>query len=121
MGTILVADDDDQLLDLYERWLERDGWAVRTATNGDEAVSALDDTVEVAVLDRQMPAIPGDEVARRASSSHPECNVVIASAFQPDDRIDGSAYDDYLTKPVYRDDLVTAVEAQLSAPEMAES
>lgn len=117
MPTALLADDDTELREMYEIWLE--GWddlTVRTATDGDEALEKLDEAVDIAVLDRGMPGTSGDEVARRVDSSYPECRVLIVSAFQPDDKVDEHTYDQYLTKPVGKDDLVATIESQLNVP-----
>lgn len=116
METVLVADDDDDLLEMYDVWLSEEEWTIRTATDGDEALAVLDETVDVAVLDRRMPNTPGDEVARRIRSSATECKIVIVSACQRDDGIDERLYDTYLTKPVQMSTFVGEVESQLESP-----
>ena len=62
--TVLVVDDDRQLADLYAAWL-RGEYDVRTAYGGEEAIEAMSGAVDVALVDRLMPRIPGDEVLKR--------------------------------------------------------
>ena len=122
MRTVLLADDDSELLEMYELWLaDRDEWTTRTAADGDEALEKLDETVDVAVLDRRMPEVDGDEVARTVRSTYPGCDVIVASAFQPDDGFDDRHYDQYLTKPVQMETLVEAISTQLSDPVATDS
>lgn len=63
-----------------------------------------------------MPGTDGDEVARTVRSSYPGCDVIVASAFQPDDGFEDRHYDQYLTKPVQMETLVEAISTQLSDP-----
>lgn len=122
MYTVLLGDDDSGLLEMYTLWLaDRDEWAIRTATNGDEALEKLDGTVDVAVLDRRMPGRDGEEVARVIRGCYPECEIIVASAFQVDDSIDSDHYDQYLTKPVQMESLVEAISTQLNCPAAADS
>lgn len=59
--TVLVVDDERGLADLYTIWLE-DDYDVKTAYSGTEAIDAIDPTIDVALLDRQMPDVSGDDV-----------------------------------------------------------
>lgn len=114
MPTVLIADDNDELLETYDIWLsEQEEWTVRTATDGDEALAQFEPSVDVAVLDRKMPNVPGDEVARHIRSTPHDCNVVIVSAYQPDEHIDEEIYDTYLRKPVRMSEMVEAIQSQL--------
>lgn len=117
MDTVLVADDDDELRQVYELWLEDIGeWDVRTAADGDEALARLDDAVDVAVLDRRMPGATGDEVAADIQSTMRGCDVIMVSAYQPDGNIDQAVYDRYLTKPVRKEELMEAIASELGNP-----
>lgn len=112
--TVLLVDDDSELLEMYELWLaDSDEWTTRTATDGKEALEKLDGTVDVVVLDRRMPGIDGGEVVRAIRSSDHGCEVIVASAFQPDDGIDDHHYDQYLTKPIQMETLVDTISTQL--------
>ena len=107
--TVLVVDDEPDIAELYATWLET-GYEVRTASGGEEALDAVDGDVDVVLLDRQMPDCSGDEVLDRLRERGLECRVVMVTAVDPDFDIVEMVFDDYLTKPVSREDLVGAVE-----------
>ncbi|SDJ66713.1 Response regulator receiver domain-containing protein [Halovenus aranensis] len=107
--TILVVDDEQDIADLYTTWLQMDH-EVRKAYGGDEALEKVDDDVDIVFLDRQMPDYSGDEVLERIRDQELGCRVVMVTAVDPDFDIVSMEFDDYLTKPVMRDDLDEAVE-----------
>lgn len=112
MTTVLLADDDEELRQVYAIWLDGlDGVAVRTADDGAAALEAFDEAVDLAVLDRRMPGATGDEVAREIRESDTDCTIVIASAFEPDGNLPAEDYDRYLSKPISQDDLTAQVDA----------
>jgi DNA-binding response OmpR family regulator len=107
--TILVVDDERDIADLYTTWLEMDH-EVRTAYGGEEAFDAVDADVDIVFLDRQMPDYSGDEVLEHIRDQGLDCRVVMVTAVDPDFDIVDMGFDDYLTKPVMREDLDDAVE-----------
>jgi DNA-binding response OmpR family regulator len=110
--TVLVVDDEEDIADLYATWLEVDH-EVRVAYGGEEALEKADETVDVVFLDRQMPDYAGDEVLSRIRDRGLGCRVVMVTAVDPDFDIVDMGFDDYLTKPVMREDLDDAVESML--------
>jgi len=108
--TILVVDDETDIADLYTTWLGMDH-EVRTAYGGEEAMEAVDEDVDIVFLDRQMPDYSGDEVLERIRDQGLDCRVVMVTAVDPDFDIVSMEFDDYLTKPVMREDLTEAVES----------
>ncbi|MFC7071564.1 HalX domain-containing protein [Halovenus rubra] len=106
--TILVVDDEEDIADLYTTWLQMDH-EVRTAYGGEKALEKADEDVDVVFLDRQMPDYAGDEVLERLRDRGLDCRVVMVTAVDPDFDILSMEFDDYLTKPVMRDDLADAV------------
>jgi len=106
---VLIVEDESDLADLYSAWLG-DHCAVRTAYDGDEAVDALDDTIDVVLLDRRMPGLSGDEVLDAITERGIDCKVAMVTAVEPDFDIVEMGFDDYLVKPVSREDLVETVE-----------
>ena len=106
---ILVVDDETRLADLFAAWLERD-WTVETAYDGEEALAAMADSVEVVLLDRRMPGLSGDDVLERIREQGYDTRVVMVTAVDPDFDIIEMGFDDYLVKPVSKDDLVEMVD-----------
>jgi DNA-binding response OmpR family regulator len=108
--TILVVDDETDIADLYTTWLEMEH-TVRTAYGGEQALEKVDEEVDIVFLDRQMPDYSGDEVLEKVRERGLDCRVVMVTAVDPDFDIVSMEFDDYLTKPVMRDDLDEAVES----------
>ena len=107
--TVLIVEDERDLCDLYATWLA-DTCVVRTAYSGREALSKLDETVDVVLLDRRTPRISGDEVLSEIRDRGLDCRVVIVSAVTPDFDVVGMGFDDYLVKPVEGAELRGVVE-----------
>ncbi|WP_049988432.1 HalX domain-containing protein [Natrinema salifodinae] len=106
---ILVIDDEARLADLFATWL-RDDWVVETAYDGEAALEAMAESVEVVLLDRRMPGLSGDEVLERIRDAGCESRVIMVTAVDPDFDIIEMGFDDYLVKPVSKDELVETVD-----------
>jgi DNA-binding response OmpR family regulator len=115
-ATVLVVDDERDIADLYTTWLELDH-VVRTAYGGEEALEKVDEDVDLVFLDRQMPDYSGDEVLERIRDRGIDCRVVMVTAVDPDFDIVDMGFDDYLTKPVMREDLSESVSAMAERDE----
>lgn len=106
MGTILIVDDDPDILESLEMVLE-DSWVVHRARHGEEALAVLEATpVDVILLDLMMPIMNGaglmGELTRRSSS----VPVIIASASTNGRELALSlGATDYLSKPFTIEDL----------------
>jgi DNA-binding response OmpR family regulator len=110
--TVLVVEDEPPLVEIYARWLEGE-CEVRTAQNGTEALEQVDDDVDVALLDRLMPGMSGDEVLAEIRKRAPGCRVAMVTAVEPDFDIITMGFDDYLTKPVEKEELLETVRRLL--------
>jgi len=106
---VLVVEDEPDLADLYATWL-RDEYRVRVAYGGREALEKLDGGVDVALLDRRMPDLSGDEALEAIRERGVDCRVAMVTAVEPDFDILEMGFDDYLVKPVSRDALKETVE-----------
>ncbi len=106
---ILVVDDESRLADLFAAWLGADR-PVAAAYNGEQALEKMADSVEVVLLDRRMPGLSGDEVLEAIRSKGYDCRVVMVTAVDPDFDIIEMGFDDYLVKPVSKDELLEMVE-----------
>ncbi len=107
--TVLVVEDERALIELYVRWLE-DDYEVLTATGGGEAIEQFDEGIDVALLDRLMPGMSGDEVLRELRKAVPKCKVAMVTAVEPDFDVISMGFDDYLTKPVERGELLETIQ-----------
>ena len=84
--TILLVEDDEAVLDLARKILERSGYTVVTARNGAEAVaqiSANGDDVDLAILDVVMPQMGGREAHEHMRKLRPGLKVLFASGYSP--------------------------------------
>jgi DNA-binding response OmpR family regulator len=117
--TVLVVEDEPDLADLYATWLDGE-YAVRTAYGGRDALAAIDETVDVILLDRRMPDLPGDEVLSTVRDRGIDCRVAMVTAVEPDFDIVAMGFDDYLVKPVSKEALRGTVENLLRREEYAD-
>jgi DNA-binding response OmpR family regulator len=115
-ATVVVVDDEETLADMYTLWLRED-YDVRTVYEGEAVLPAIDETVDVVLLDRRMPGYSGDEVLEMLQRRDVDLSVVVITAVDPDMDILEMPFDDYLCKPVQHDDLIDAIEQQLLARE----
>jgi DNA-binding response OmpR family regulator len=116
---VLVVDDDGDLADTYGLWL-RDEYEVRTAYDGESALDAVSPEVDVVLLDRRMPGMPGDEVLERIRERGLDCRVSMLTAVEPETDIIEMPFDEYLVKPVSAEDVRETVEELLRRGELDE-
>ncbi|UXZ58288.1 response regulator transcription factor [Curtobacterium sp. Arg-1] len=112
---VLVVDDERALADLIATGLTRQDMAVDVAYRGDDAdeLLAVHD-YDVVVLDRDVPGLHGDEVARRLTARGALTRILLLTAATTlRDRVQGLELgaDDYLTKPFEYPELVARVRA----------
>lgn len=108
--TVLVVDDEPELADLFATWL-RDAWTPRTAYDGDDGLEQIDEDVAVVLLDRRMPGLSGDAVLEEIRNRGYDCRVIMVTAVDPDFDIIAMGFDDYLVKPVSKEELLETVDA----------
>ncbi len=123
MATVLIADDDPKLLKMLQRTLAYDGFRVLTATNGNEALAALQARrPDVVVLDWLMPGLDGLSVLQRMRAAGDKTLVLMLTARDAvEHRVEGleSGADDYLVKPFAPAELLARVHALLRRPAVA--
>ncbi len=116
MTDVLVVDDDPNLREVVRYALAREGWTVREATNGLEALASLAETpADIVVLDVTMPEMDGLEACRRLRMTSDVPVVFLSSRAEEIDRILGLELggDDYIAKPFSPRELVSRVKAIL--------
>ena len=118
--TVLIVDDEQEVADVYAFRLKRTH-DVRTAYGGQQAVDAVDEDVDVMLLDRRMPEMSGDEVLEAIRADGYDCRVIMTTAVEPEFEIIEMPFDDYLCKPIEQETLTAAIESQLTAKQYDES
>jgi two-component system alkaline phosphatase synthesis response regulator PhoP len=113
---VLVVDDDVKTVELVKLYLNRDGYRVLTAYNGNDALQiARESHPDLIVLDLMLPGINGLDVCRtlRAESDVPI--IMLTALTTDDDRLTGLdlGADDYVTKPFSPRELAARVRAVL--------
>ena len=123
--SVLVVEDDKNIRDLLQMYLEKEGYAVTTAADGGEALTKFRAIhPDLVLLDVMMPVMDGWAVCKaiRAESQTPV--IMLTAKSETDDKISGlkSGADDYITKPFEMREVLARIEAVLrrssgSAPE----
>ena len=120
----LVVDDEAPLLALVRSYLEREGFEVTTAADGERAVELVRERApDVVVLDVMLPGIDGIEACRRIRAFSDAYIIMLTARAEEVDKIVGlsTGADDYLTKPFSPGELVARVRALLRRPRQAAS
>jgi DNA-binding response OmpR family regulator len=118
--TVLVADDEEDIIELVRFRLEHDGYRVLTAADGEAALQlARDEHPDLCVLDVMMPKLSGLEVLAqlRADPATADTRVIMLTARGQDADVDRGfelGAQDYVTKPFSPKELRRRVHAQLS-------
>lgn len=110
---VLIVDDEERVASTYDLRLG-DAYETDIALSGEEALQRVDDEVDVVLLDRRMPDIAGDEVAEEIRKRGLDCRIVMVTAIDPDFDIAEMDIDDYVVKPVTKDELRKVVERALT-------
>jgi CheY-like chemotaxis protein len=108
-----MVDDEKTVADAYALRLE-DVAEVTVAYSGEAALDTVGDgrVPDVVLLDRHMPGMSGDEVLERIRERELETRVIMVTAIDPDLDVLDMPFDDYLSKPVDRTDVIAAVDQQ---------
>jgi len=115
-AVVLIVDDESAVADSYAAHV-RDTYDARTAYGGEEALSKLDDDVDVVLLDRRMPDLVGDEVLETVRERGLDCRVAMVTAVDADFDIVDMEFDDYVVKPVTGEELLDTVDRLLRCAE----
>ncbi len=121
--SILVVDDDPEIVSLLRRGLAFEGYQVETAVDGAEAIDKVrDKDPDLVVLDVMMPGIDGIEVSKRLRRGSHIPILMLTAKGTVADRVAGldSGADDYLVKPFAFDELLARVRALLRRRHVAD-
>ncbi len=120
---VVLVDDDRNLCDLVERFLERAGYRVLVFHDGESFLQALGTMMPDAIcLDLSMPGIGGFETLELIKERQSQLPVIILTADHTVDSVVGAikrgAYD-YIVKPIDRTKLITTVGNAAASPARA--
>ncbi len=114
---ILLVDDEVKLVQSLTQGLEEDGYAVRSATDGDTAYRLIqNEAFDLAILDWMLPGRSGIELLAALRNKGDETPVLLLTARDSvNDRVEGldAGADDYLVKPFALDELLARLRALL--------
>jgi DNA-binding response OmpR family regulator len=114
--TVLIAEDDEDIIELLKLYLENAGYHVIAAPDGLEAYHLLmTNEVDLAILDIMMPKMNGYELTRKIRETQNIPILILSAKNQDSDKILGLdlGADDYLTKPFNPLEMVARVKSNL--------
>ena len=114
---VLVVDDDASMQRMLRQRLEREGYAVQTAPNGEEGLDLIRKEVfNLIITDLRMPKLRGDELVRAVSQFNPNIPIIVMTAYgevnEAVELMQDGIYH-YVTKPFDVEDLVLKVKRAL--------
>lgn len=118
-GSLLIVDDERPLLEAISRYLGRQGYSVRTALNGRDALARLADApVDVMLCDVGLPDMEAPDLLTEARRTVPGMVVLMFSGWHDPrvaDRLLAAGASAYVTKPMPLDELRDIVDKAVSA------
>jgi DNA-binding response OmpR family regulator len=123
VADILVVDDDRKTVDLIRLYLERAGFGVRVAHDGERALELVGESVpDLLILDLMLPKIDGLDVCLAVQAVNPVPVIMLTARTTEGDKLAGleTGADDYVTKPFSPRELVARVKAVLRRTRGAE-
>ncbi len=118
-NSILVVDDEEALRTVLSSELEGEGYAVASAGDGDEAMTALQEKAfDLVLLDIKMPKVDGFEVLRFIKERYPTTKVIMLTGFADlKNAIESKKLgaEDFVSKPYDLVDLLTTIERVLTS------
>lgn len=116
MNTILVCDDERDIVAALKIYLEADGYRVLTASNGREALETVhNETVQLVLLDIMMPGMDGITAMSQLRTFSNVPVILLTAKSEDSDKILGLnvGADDYITKPFNPVEVLARVRSQL--------
>src|SRR4030043_1557980 len=113
---VLVVDDDVKTVELVKLYLNRDGYRVLTAYNGNDALQlARESQPDLIVLDLMLPGIDGLDVCRILRDESDVPIIMLTARTTDEDKLTGLdlGADDYVTKPFSPKELAARIRAVL--------
>lgn len=123
--SILIVDDEENIVEFIKMGLEAEGFTVHTSFDGEEAVSlAKEINPHLIILDIMLPGLNGYEVCSEIKKSIKTSIIMLTARDDIDDRVKGLdlGADDYMVKPFSFKELLARINARLrnSFPELVD-
>jgi len=122
MGTLLWADDEIELLRPYVIFLEKKGYEVITASNGQDAIDLCSEhSFDLIFLDENMPGLSGLETLSKIKEGNPTIPIVMVTKSEEENIMDlaiGAKIADYLIKPVNPNQIFLTLKKHLHKKEI---
>lgn len=113
---ILIIDDDNQIRDLLQKFLQKQGWHIANTSNAEQAREILKTIKpDLIILDVMMPNESGFEFLEKLRVNNNTPVLMLTAKMELDDKVQGllKGADDYLTKPFEPDELLLRIKAIL--------
>lgn len=113
---ILIAEDDNDIVEILRLYLENEGFELTICNDGEEALNSFtDNQVDMALLDIMMPKMNGYELIKKVRETSNIPIIVMSAKNMDSDKILGLTLgaDDYLTKPFNPLEVVARIKSQL--------
>ena len=113
--TVLVIEDDQVLMDVYEELLARSGYKVLSALTGEEGVEIYKSTenIDAVILDMVLPGISGEKVLEKIQEINTDQSVIFCSGYDVANKFSGNIR--YLKKPFAAPFLLELIEEACSS------
>ena len=110
---ILIADDDESILEVTRILLEAEGYEITAVTNGDQAIACIDDSYDLLILDIMMPSCSGITACTEIRKKYMIPILFLTAKSTDADKVMGfsAGGDDYLSKPFSYSELLSRVKA----------
>ena len=116
MSKILVCDDDKEIVEAIDIYLTQEGYTVRKAYDGEEALKILkEEEIDLLIIDVMMPRLDGIRATLKIREENNIPIIILSAKSEDADKILGLnvGADDYVTKPFNPLELVARVKSQM--------
>ena len=113
--SVLIIEDEKKISEITRAYLEKEGFSVRVAENGTDALTLFREGPDIIILDLMLPDMAGEELCRIIRESSDVPIIMLTAKSGEEDRVKGLGIgaDDYMVKPFSPRELVARVKAHL--------
>lgn len=117
---VMIVEDERMVASILVDYFS-DSYNVQFVQTGEKAVDRYTEETDLLVLDRKLEGMSGDTAASQIRAEHEEALIIAVSGVKPDDSIVELSVDDYLYKPVLKDEVRNRLELLLNRAELGSS